>query len=280
MQKQISKQLGLSKNVHSKGFSSVGLRSTAEFDIDPFLNLDFFIMSEPTFRPHPHAGFSAVTYLLPESKGAFQNRDSFGDKSKINPGSIHWTQAGHGMMHEEVPLIPGENCTGFQIFVNLSQKHKQLNPKAFHASAETIPEIKNSLSTIRVVAGSYKTLSSPLKGLATPVTLLDVTLESQGSLDLELDPQLRWFLFVISGEGHTTQGHKIADQQAVLLSDSGRDFSIHTSAERFRFLVCGGRPIQEAVIWGGPFCMNSKEEVMLANDRFRAGQMGSLEPSF
>lgn len=54
-------------------------------------------MSEPTFPPHPHAGFSAVTYLFEDSGGALVNRDSLGDRSRIEPGALHWTQAARGI---------------------------------------------------------------------------------------------------------------------------------------------------------------------------------------
>lgn len=237
-------------------------------------------MSEPTFPPHPHAGFSAVTYILPESEGAFRNRDSFGDKSLIMPGDIHWTQAGSGMMHEEVPTQVGLNCLGFQIFVNLSSKNKCLPPKAFHVSADKMPELINEDSKLRLVTGQYKNLKSPLDGLATPVTMLDVTIEIGGSLNLELDSQKNWFLFLIDGEGTISSNRKIEKHQALLLSTIGEQFLLNAQSSRLRFLVCGGQPIGEPVVWGGPFCMNSKEEVQMANANFRSGQMGHLDPSF
>jgi redox-sensitive bicupin YhaK (pirin superfamily) len=60
------------------GFSVAGLRPDASLTLDPFLSIDAFHMSQATFPPHPHAGFSAVTYMLPESPGAFTNRGSRG----------------------------------------------------------------------------------------------------------------------------------------------------------------------------------------------------------
>lgn len=280
MTKKIISQINLTEQRHNAGFSSVGLRSSGQSNTDPFLNMDLFKMSEPTFPPHPHAGFSAVTYILPESKGAFQNRDSFGDKSLIRPGDIHWTQAGSGMMHEEVPTQSGEVCLGFQIFVNLSKKNKNLPPKAFHANAGSMPELKGERSNLRVVAGSYKELSSPLNGLATPVTLLDVSLAAEGQLDLDLDGERNWFLFFISGEGLLNGDTKVGKHQAVFLSPQGERVALRATSAALRILVCGGQPINEPIIWGGPFCMNSKEEIQLAISRFNSGQMGKLEPSF
>jgi len=88
----------------------------------PKLN-GYSYMRAPIFPPHPHTGFSAVTYMFEDSAGSFQNRDSLGDRALIHPGDLHWTQAGSGLMYEEVPSLPGTLCHGAQIFVNLAAKH-------------------------------------------------------------------------------------------------------------------------------------------------------------
>jgi redox-sensitive bicupin YhaK (pirin superfamily) len=35
--------------------------------LDPFLNVDLFELTGPVFAPHPHAGYSAVTYVFDDS---------------------------------------------------------------------------------------------------------------------------------------------------------------------------------------------------------------------
>ena len=85
--------VALEEQQMSPSFRSFGLRGLPGFPLDPFLNVDDFRMSQPTFPPHPHAGFSAVTLMLEDSRGAFVNRDSLGDRSRIAPGGVHWTMA-------------------------------------------------------------------------------------------------------------------------------------------------------------------------------------------
>jgi redox-sensitive bicupin YhaK (pirin superfamily) len=69
----------------------------------PVVGFDHFRMSGPTFAPHPHAGFSAVSYVFEDSAGALHNRDSIGHDLIASAGDVIWTQAGSGVIHEEVP---------------------------------------------------------------------------------------------------------------------------------------------------------------------------------
>ena len=90
-----------------------------EPSIDPFLGIDHAWMSAPTFAPHPHAGFSAVSYVFLDSETGIENKDSFGNHNLIQPGGLHWAAAGSGIVHEEVPAEPGKTVHSLQIFVAL-----------------------------------------------------------------------------------------------------------------------------------------------------------------
>ena len=51
----------------------------------PLMGIDHAWMSAPTFPPHPHAGFSAVTCLFLDSETGMANRDSQGNATFIFP---------------------------------------------------------------------------------------------------------------------------------------------------------------------------------------------------
>lgn len=282
MRKTITSKLQLNENTVTRDFSTVGYRDSSAFSIDPFLNVDLFRMSAPVFPPHPHAGFSAVTYMLPESKGTFQNRDSFGDQSLIEPGDLHWTQAGAGMMHEETPTKDGVDCLGFQIFVNMSRQNKNLPPQAFHLRSQEMPTIRTSAHILKVVTGSSAGTASRLREgtLATPVTLLDLTIFAGQAATVALDERQRWFLFVISGDGSLLEGPSLLKHQILGLSAQGQELALSAGSNGLRALFAGGEPINEPVVWGGPFAMTSSEDVQDAKLRYARGEMGALSPSF
>lgn len=266
------------------GFGAYGLRAGGPITLDPFLNLDDFQMSEPTFPPHPHAGFSAITYMFEDSEGAFINRDSLGDRSRIEPGAFHWTQAARGMMHEEVPERRGEMCHGLQMFVNLRGEHKLREPRAFHIAATDVPTARPSEGArIRILAGSFGDLHSPLHDLLTPVTFLDVHLDAGAVVEIEAPAEMTAFGLVVRGSG--TVGPE-GDATSVL-AHTGVGFAGDGSHVRLcggdtglQILVGAGYPIREPVVFGGPFVMTTEKDLREAEQRFRSGHMGALKASF
>jgi redox-sensitive bicupin YhaK (pirin superfamily) len=204
--------------------------------IDPFIQLDHFYMRASIFPPHPHAGFSAVTYLFEDSQGSFQNRDSLGDSAVIHPGDLHWTQAGRGLMHEEFPLVPNTLCHGAQIFVNLAAKHKWSQPMAYHLDSAQVPEyLLPTGGKVRVVVGSAFGLASPLETL-TPVTLLDVTLPPHREIVHTLPPSHQAFVHVIQGCGaFGADQTRLETLDAALLESGAETVTIQADGEGLHY---------------------------------------------
>lgn len=259
------------------GFTSRSLRRIGSMGLDPFMSLDEFVMSEPTFPPHPHAGFSAVTVMFPDSQGGFLNRDSLGDRSTIEPGALHWTQAAHGMMHEEIPERAGVPCHGMQIFVNLAARHKHAPPRAFHLAAAAVPTWSSGDGVrVRVLAGAVDDVASPLSDLLTPVTMLDVYVSPGGQTQLPFAAPTA-FALVIDGGGFV--GPTAVAAHEALAFGPGATLPLRAGASGLHVLVCGGTPIEEPLVFGGPFAMSSKDDLADAFARFQRGEMGALRPT-
>lgn len=277
--RSVEKRRALAVQRMTPSFTSYGLRSEPEFSIDPFLNLDDFVMSEPTFPPHPHAGFSAVTYMFEDSEGAFMNRDSLGDRSRIEPGAIHWTQAAGGMMHEEVPAHPGVPCHGLQMFVNLKDEHKRAAPAAYHASRAEVPEVRPSEGArVRVLAGVFRGVASPLSRLLTPITFLEVHLAPGATVEVDAPRDHNAFAMTIRGGGSVADA-AVSEHEAVLFARDGELVRFEGGARGLQLLFGEGAPLGEPVVFGGPFAMTRPEDIHDARARFARGEMGRLAPS-
>jgi hypothetical protein len=271
MQKQIKKI----KNQHFKQ-SAIGLRSVdmfhAEFDFEPFLVFTEFHMDRPIFGPHPHAGVSVMTYMMPDSQGSFLNRDSLGDKSIIEPGGIHVTQAGSGVKHDEVPSVNGVDCHGFQIWINHADKDRLVEPKAFHAFSKDVPEFKNEQIFVRVIQGEFENLKSPIE-LVTKTTILDITLQPNSSI--EFDAQEMAFVYLMSGEIGIAD-REISATSMITFEKEGKKVQINTKNIAANFLFVSGTPHHEPIVYGGPFVMTTQEQMLETQKRLQRGEMGVL----
>lgn len=268
----------------SPGFSTFGLHDIPGYALDPFLSLDEFRMSEPTFPPHPHAGFSAVTYMFEDSRGTFMNRDSLGNRDRIGPGTLHWSQAAHGMMHEEIPEARGMECHGLQMFVNLRSDHKQAPPRAFHVDTHDIPEVvATEGARVRVLAGNFAGISSPLSELLTPILLLDIHLSSAARVAIPVGADQTCFAMSISGAGLVgpqDARHALGTHDAAGFSGDGDEVLLEAGGDGLHVLLAAGQPLREPVVFGGPFAMTNRNELQAAFARYERGDMGSLSPSF
>jgi hypothetical protein len=276
----ITSMTNLQPHESAPGFMEDTVFHGGPVELDPFLAITDFHMNRPTFAPHPHAGFSAVTYMFRDSAGSFRNRDSLGDASLIEPGALHWTQAGAGMMHEEIPVEPGVDCHGMQLFVNLRSDHKLADPQAFHVAAADVPVVDQWPGVrAHVVVGSLVDVTSPMAGLLTEVDLLDLDIEPGVSMDLPVDAARRVVTLVVAGSVDVG-GASLSQHAVASLSGTTPTLPLTAGVTGTTVLVLTGKPLREPVLFGGPFCMNSQEQLDDARRRFRAGEMGSLAPSF
>ncbi|MCZ8155359.1 MAG: pirin family protein [Leptospira sp.] len=267
----------ISMNPHqfSDSFSTFGFRCPK-----PFLNLDIFHMSAPTFPPHPHSGFSAITYLFPTSKGQFQNRDSHGDKSVIESGGLHWTQAASGMLHEEIPILSGTDCYGLQMFIKLPQIHELEDGKAFHLSPSEIALHTETGLNLKILTGEYQNKKSNLTEIHPAVDFYDITLEKQAKLQLPTKRARINLLVCLEGEIQILDETKCKAHEILIVQDSETTLEIVGSSETNQFLFLSADALKEDYTWGGPFCLSSVERLNDAQIRFQQGKMGNLTRSF
>ncbi len=256
--------------------------------IDPFIGVDLFHMPQNFFLPHPHGGMSAVTLLLDDSPGGVVNRDSLGDHSTIRPGDLHWTQAGSGIVHEETPSQPGQPAIGLQIFVNMARSHKQDPAAVFKVDRADMPVWRGEGVQVKVAAGSFAGLQSPIGAdarWATRVDLLDIQLAPGARIDLPLDNAANGFLIVTDGAltagDHAARMHQVVVLSPAVANAAGRAvLSLQTAEAGAHAVLLAGVPLREPVVPYGPFVGNSRQDIAAYAQAFQQGDMGTLDPSF
>jgi len=243
----------------------------------PLFVVDDFRVRAHVFGPHPHAGFSAVTYVFEDSVGSLRSRDSLGNDVVVGPGGIVWTQAGRGALHEEMPAQPGRELHGLQFFVNLSAHNKMIEPRVLWLQPSEVPEWRSPAGDrVRVVVGAYEDVSSPLVP-AEPFTLLDVELRDQ--LFFDLPAGCNALVYTIGGTVRMLAGghdREVRIKHMLALSGEGR--VAFAAREAARFLILSGLDLREPAIGNGPFLMSDRGQLNDAIERYQRGEMGNLEP--
>lgn len=226
---------------------------------------------------HPHRGFETVTYIL---DGEAAHADSAGHAGTIGPGDVQWMTAGAGVVHREMPSVrlqrEGGRMHGFQLWVNLPASHKRVNPRYQEIPAATIPEAASAdgKAHVRVIAGEALGARAVI-ATQTPILYHHWRFVAGGAVEVPVPADHRVGVYVFEGAldvGGTTVR---AGQFAVL---GAGDTVAMSASEAAQALVLGGRPIGEPIAWGGPFVMNTREEVMEAFADYRAGKMGRIPP--
>jgi redox-sensitive bicupin YhaK (pirin superfamily) len=242
--------------------------------IDPFMVVSLYEMKGPTFPPHPHAGFSVATYILPESEIGFINQDSLGHRNRISPGSLHWTTAGSGVLHEEQPERTGGLARGFQIWIDLPDAKRECPPEARSLSAADVPVLRVDGTTVRVVLGTSNGLTSPLV-TPNPVRLVDVALAPGARFAQSLDGDENAFGFVLDGELITPGGLAGSGHVAVTAAQ-GDGLIWSAGSQGARFVLFAGTPHTETRIQHGPFVARDRQQMARFVAGFSTGAFGHL----
>ncbi|WP_448211249.1 pirin family protein [Colwellia sp. MEBiC06753] len=235
--------------------------------LDPFLMLDYFESNNADdyiagFPPHPHRGFETVTYML---AGKMRHQDSVGNEGVIEKHGVQWMTAGRGIIHSEMPEQTSGLMQGFQLWVNLPASHKMMAPnyQEFPANDIAVEQGDNG-QVIRVVSGTTdKGTQGPVKNSFVSPTYMDITLPTAQQFNQQLPASDNSFIYVISGEitiGSQARTLK-AKQLGILTSGDSAQVTASTDS---RFLLISGQPLKEPVAKGGPFVMNTQEEVLQA----------------
>jgi quercetin 2,3-dioxygenase len=241
--------------------------------LDPFLLLDSFESDQPQdyiggFPDHPHRGFETVTYLL---AGRMRHKDNAGNEGVIEPNGVQWMTAGKGIVHSEMPEQEDGLLMGFQLWVNLPKAEKMTEPGYQEFPEADIPlEQRDNGTLVRVITGQTDegTVGPVVNNFVKP-TYLDVSLPAGELFEQSLDYDDNAFVFVIEGDVKVGEQSQSLGQRTLGLLSGGERVAINAGNSDSRFLLVAGHPLNEPVARGGPFVMNTQDEIMQAFEDFR-----------
>ncbi|XP_042008162.1 pirin-like protein [Salvia splendens] len=245
-----------------EGVGATVRRSIGRFELkyfDPFLVLDEFSVSAPAgFPDHPHRGFETVTYML---QGAVTHEDFEGHKGTIEAGDLQWMTAGRGIVHSEMPAAEGTQ-KGLQLWINLSSKHKMIEPRYQEMKSIDIKEACRNGVEVRVIAGESLGVKSEIY-TRTPTMFLDFTLKPGAHIRQPIPLSWNAFVYVLEGEGvfGKERCSAVSAHHLLLLGEGDGLYASNKSSKALRFILVGGEPLGEPVRQYGPFVMNTQEQI-------------------
>lgn len=246
--------------------------------LDPFLLLDEFKNDDPNdyeagFPDHPHRGFETVTYMM---AGAFTHRDSKGNEGHLTAGSVQWMTAGKGIIHSEMPEQSEGLAWGYQLWLNLPAKYKMTEPKYQDIPSEKLPIVEKNGIRVKVLAGEYEGVKSPGKSF-TPFTYMDVKLDPGSVFTYPAPEDHNTFIYVIEGKAKTGDETEPSYVKAGHLGVFGEGDSVKIEAsdnKPVHFLFASAQKLNEPVVRGGPFVMNTMGELKQAFLEYQTGVLG------
>jgi len=243
--------------------------------LDPFLLLDEFGSDKPLdyiggFPDHPHRGFETVTYML---AGKMRHKDSAGHSGVIETGDVQWMTAGRGIIHSEMPEQTQGMLAGLQLWVNLPAQYKMTEPKYQEYSAEQIPEeTRDNNVRLKVIAGQTQNGTKGVinNNFVNP-SYWHVFLPASQDFTEVVNPKHNSFVYVLKGEIEIDPESPTVKKGELVVLSQGENLTV-TAKNDSEFVYIDGKPLNEPVARGGPFVMNTRQEILQAFHDFQSGK--------
>ena len=240
---------------------------------DPFLMLDEFGSENSEdyiggFPPHPHRGIETVTYMI---AGDFEHEDSTGGKGRMSTGDVQWMKTGSGIIHSEMPAMKEGKLHGFQLWINMPAKLKMSKPEYIYIKANQMSTHKDEDKRVKVIAGKFERAEGLIKGHNVEPFYFDVELKKNKEFKFDLPSTHNSLIYLINGKIKIgNNNHQKVENSKLILLERGEKLKVYASSNA-KFLLIAGKPIEEQIARGGPFVMNTKQEILQAVEDYHKG---------
>ena len=259
------------------GFMGVGHTAVPVIEPGVFTRTDPFIfLMDDRVEPraghlgeaHPHAGFETVTLML---EGTLIDRD----EGRLDAGDALWMTAGSGVIHNEEMTSEGR-VRLLQLWLSLPREERWTAPGFQRIPLASLPVRSAPGARVRLYSGRSGAVTSPTSN-HVPVTLADVELEPDVSIDQDLPASYHGFVYVIGGSLRVGPDRRtvVAGQVAWLTRPGGEGASslrIEGGEGGGRALLYAGEPTRAPIAAHGPFVADRREDLVRLYEEFQAGR--------
>ena len=236
-------------------------------DVDPIVLFDFVNINtnaELPFRPHPHVGLTAMSFL--PAGGTWKAWDSLeGDSAEhLESGGLYYVHAGKPAFHHEYPSADTVAAAIEVEFVQLVwNATDEDDVKTVVVQPEDVPVVTSECSSVRVLAGDFCGVSATQPFTQRKIIYAYAQLDSGGEKDYAIPPAMRGMLFVIEGK-LAVNGATVASKQMMILGGEDTLATTNLDADHAtRFLIAMGEPVNKPfhkLLGLGGFIIGESEE--------------------
>ncbi len=230
----------------------------------PFLLMAEDWMPHGAFAVHPHRGIETVTFVI---EGTVEHYDDAGHRGVVRSGDAQWMTAGRGVLNEENALR-GTIAHVLQLWVNLPAALKMTPPRYQDLLGDEMPKCGEAGVEMKVFSGGIENVSAKTLN-HVPILMLEIRLRPETATTVCIPSTDNGFVFVIQGSVTIGADNAVLEVgQLAWLTRSDEEglsqLSLRSRKGSCRLLLFCGPPLRELVVFGGPFVLNTEEELQQA----------------
>ena len=265
------------------GFMGAGHMAVQVVDPNDFASQDPFIllMDDRIDLPpgsaaggaHPHAGFETVTFVV---EGSLEDRV----EGYLGAGDVLWMTAGSGVIHNEDVHSLGRSRI-LQLWLTLPHGDRWSPPRFERVARDEAPVRREPGVEVRVYSGSSGAARASTRNYV-PVTLADIALEPNATVEQEVPLSYNGFVYVLEGAlSAGAENTPLAAGQVGWLDRSGGDAAasslrLSASNEGARVMLYAGQPTNVPIVMHGPFVGETRADLLRVSSDYMAGRFPRL----
>lgn len=262
-----------------------GLPNADVESVGPFVFLDHLRLVKPSsgLPAHPHAGIEVISYLM---EGGARHADSLGNVSEVGAGGMQFMSAGRGILHEEMAILsPAGHAHAIQLWTRLPLSAQHGAPYYRLIPSADVPVLRLAQGELRLLGGEWwgevlgqgiSVRRGPLP-VARGCRLAHLSLHAGQKIVLSVPEHEELGVYVIDGSLALGDFGTHLGLHSLTVLTSGTALQCENVTDQpAEILILGGSPIDEPLVFGGPFVFDSSRAIQQAHEDFRQGRMGHL----